>query len=138
MKNLNDILELDKLDIQDLFTYRFIFDDPKDLVDLEMDINDLSLYPDRINGSYKDEWCHYIKGSINRILAQQSLEKTESNIIALIEQRRSRLKDKADLYEALHDKIVRAQAIKNEPKVTVLKTAVHQYLDRIINPNRWP
>lgn len=52
------------LNIQSIFTLRYLFDVPNDIVNLQKDIEDLSDFPQRLNASYRDEWIRFIKKSI--------------------------------------------------------------------------
>ena len=47
---------LSSLSIESLLLLRLAFNNEQDIVDIEQDINDLYLFPERLAFSYPDEW----------------------------------------------------------------------------------
>ena len=55
-----DKLPISRLSDEALLAFRVLFDDPLDIVDLAQDISDLTLYPERLQESYRKEWEAYV------------------------------------------------------------------------------
>ena len=58
-----------------LLSLRVALDDPQPYLDLEQDIQDLYLYPERLTYSYPDEWRAYIRQQLlKRCISDEALQ----------------------------------------------------------------
>ncbi len=117
---MSDIPELDTL-----FAYRFIFDDPKDLVNLDQDVKDLQGFPERLDGSYKQEWWTYVK----RATARQKLDLNEFDLEEALSNLSS---DDQERFNELLSHIERAESINSNDKVKVIKSPLKAYIESLI------
>ena len=61
---LKDKLPISRLSDEVLLAFRVLYDDPLDIVDLEQDVSELTLYPERLVESYRKEWEVYVLTAI--------------------------------------------------------------------------
>ena len=55
------------LSLSSLFIYRYLLDQPNDIVNLQKDIQDLPFFPERLNASYQDEWIIFCKKAVSKL-----------------------------------------------------------------------
>ncbi len=61
---LKDKLPISRLSDEVLLAFRVLYDNPLDIVDLEQDVSELTLYPERLVESYRKEWEVYVLTAI--------------------------------------------------------------------------
>lgn len=61
---LKDKLPISRLSDEVLLAFRALYDNPLDIVDLEQDVSELTLYPERLVESYRKEWEVYVLTAI--------------------------------------------------------------------------
>jgi hypothetical protein len=112
-------------DINALFTLRFILDDPKDIVDLQQDILDLQSYPERLYGSYINEWKAYVlKRGRDAQLNIDTLDL--AHIVKNFEE------DESLSYQHLVGIVNQTRAIVQSDKVKVIKSPLQAYIEALI------
>lgn len=112
-------------DIITLFTYRYLFDEPQPPHDFKQDIEDLRTFPERLELSYVDEWCSYIRRYINR-------NKLSDEQIEMLKERLA-IPEVFEEYQYLKSIAVTAFKINNSPEVSVIDTPLKDYLNKLIN-----
>jgi hypothetical protein len=108
-----------------LFTYRYLLDEPQPPHDSKQDIEDLRVFPERLEVSHVDEWRSYIRRYINRNkLSEKELETLSErlNIPAVSEE-----------YQYLKSIVITALKINDSPDVKVINTPLKDYLNKLIN-----
>ena len=63
---IEDVLANDLNDIYDLLALRLLFAPQEWTMDIEQDIRDLYVYPERLDSSYRDEWRRIAKRALFR------------------------------------------------------------------------
>lgn len=117
-------MPLEDLDIYTLFAYRYLVDDSKDIVDLESDVKDLQIFPERLYDSYKAEWISYIK-------RQQA--KDENLKIRLSNFDFSHWEEfESTKYRRMLELVKRADAISGTDNVTVLQSPLTTYVNQLL------
>lgn len=111
-------------DIITLFTYRFLLDEPTDVINLSKDIDDLAIYPERIVDSYPAEWRSYVQAALRRHPQPQSLvPKVQAQLAG---------STAATPYAAMCEKILRALAVCNSDNLHLIKHPVRVAVERLI------
>ena len=113
------------LDITSLFIFRFVMDNKKDIVNLDQDIQELHFYPERLNGSYRNEWITYVKKRAYELKIPLTVSKATQILNELPE------KDKKKFYELL-DIIKKAELINDSDNINVIKTDVKAYIEKLL------
>ncbi|MFT4653521.1 MAG: hypothetical protein ACI82S_001173 [Patiriisocius sp.] len=121
-------IEKDKaitLDIYTVFTYRYMFDDKNDIVDLGSDVRDLHQFPERLLGSYSAEWQKYNKKAANKLHLDLSAEKAKilADDLTFIQQK--------ELSEFLGI-IEKATVISTSSNIKVIKTNLKSYTEFLL------
>ena len=70
---INNILELEDCHPVALLWYRMVLDVPNDIVNLQQDVLDLYLFPERLQESYRNEWQVYIRKALMQRCTEQVL-----------------------------------------------------------------
>jgi hypothetical protein len=71
---------LNTLSYRSLLLLRVALESPDDVTNIEQDITDLYLFPERLELSYKDEWLAYIKRALAHInISQDELQAIMNN-----------------------------------------------------------
>jgi hypothetical protein len=55
------------LGLPNIFVFRYLLDQPNDIVNLQKDIDDLPFFPERLNASYQDEWIVFCKKTVSKL-----------------------------------------------------------------------
>ncbi len=119
------MIELEKADVITLFTYRYLVDKSDDIVDLRQDVLDLQSFPERLYGSYQEEWKRYIK----REIATKQMSK---NLIQL-DLEDVLTSDSLEEYEALKQIVSTAMQVESTENVKVIDTPLKVYINRLMN-----
>ncbi|MEM0912054.1 MAG: hypothetical protein AAGJ37_13825 [Pseudomonadota bacterium] len=116
--------DLDTADVMTLFTFRYLLDKPNDIVDLTQDVLDLQAFPERLFGSYKEEWTRYIKREL-------ATKQTSKNLIHL-DIKEVLSSDSLEEYESLKQIVSMALSIEATEKVIVIDTPLKAYLNQLM------
>lgn len=116
---------MDNEHIYTIFTYRYVFDQNKDIVDLKQDVLDLRQFPERLFGSYSHEWGKYNK----KIIQRQKLEVSKSNVKHLVN---SLSFEKQKELEYLLSIIEKAMLVATSTNIIVIKSELKSYIENLI------
>ena len=108
-----------------LFTYRYLLDEPQPPHDFKQDIEDLRVFPERLEVSHVDEWRSYIRRYINR----NKLSNAELETLT----KRLDTPEVSEEYQYLRSIVITALKINNSPEVKVINTPLKEYLNKLIN-----
>ena len=109
-------------DIESLFTLRYIYNDPTDIVDIRADIEDLRAFPERLNGSYCDEWVAYLR----RKLKQHQLNTDPDDILNTL------TKSQREEHDYLLSIIQDANIISSSNNIKVIKSPLKTYIEQLV------
>lgn len=112
-------------DIYTVFTYRYIFDDKNDIVDLGSDVRDLHQFPERLLGSYSAEWQKYNRKAANKLSLDLSEEKAKILVDGLTRIQQKELSDFLVVIE-------KACVISTSPNIKVIKTNLKSYTEFLL------
>lgn len=122
-------LALSDRNIEELLALRLLFDDPRDIVDLDQDIKDLEFFPERLTTSYRQEWITYI---CRAIAAQcKSVEDEDERAYAgTIQSKANELQDSDnERYRRLLVFVNRAQGISENDNVVSMPNPLRKRLE---------
>jgi hypothetical protein len=108
-----------------IFTYRYVFDQNNDIVDLKQDVLDLRQFPERLFGSYCYEWGKYNK----KVMHRQEIEVGKSNVKHLVN---SLSLDKQKELEYLLSIIQKAMLVATGTNIIVIKSELKSYIENLI------
>ncbi|WP_296044516.1 hypothetical protein [uncultured Alteromonas sp.] len=108
-----------------LFTYRYLLDEPQPPHDFKQDIEELNVFPERLEISHVDEWRSYIR----RYISRNKL--TNEQIEALTQ--RLDIPEVYEEYQYLKSIVITALKINDSPDVKVINTPLKEYLNKLIN-----
>ena len=74
------------LDLRNLFVFRYLLDEPNDIVNLKKDIEDLPFFPERLTASYQDEWLVFCKKTISKLGLKHISERECSFLVGASEE----------------------------------------------------
>ena len=111
-------------DIIRWFAYRYLLDQPNDVVRIEKDIDDLAIYPERIVESYPAEWQYFVQSALRR----------RPDAPHVHEQAAVMLERPWDFpaYAVMYEKIRRALRVYDANNVHVIKHPVRVAIERLI------
>ena len=115
-KNNNEIVTL--------FTYRYLLDEPQPPHDFKQDIEDLRVFPERLEISHVDEWRSYIRRYINR----KKLSDTELETLT----KRLDIPEISEEFQYLKAILITALKINDSPEIKVINTPLKAYLNKLI------
>jgi len=107
--------KIDQLPIDKLFALRVVLDNPNDNVDLNQDVNELSLYPERLYDSYIHEWRAYVK----RAIVKRVEEGKYDDLIYYLEREIS-IKTQSQEYKEMYAIIEQNERMNKAENVTFL------------------
>ncbi|MFT6271013.1 MAG: hypothetical protein ACJAVV_003852 [Alphaproteobacteria bacterium] len=112
-------------DIYTIFTYRYIFDENNDIVDLASDIRDLHQFPERLLGSYSAEWQKYNKRAASKLNIDLSEERVKVLVDGLTRFKQIELSEFLVFIE-------KAIVIDKSPNIKVIKTDLKSYTESLL------
>lgn len=115
----------EKLDLNTLFTLRYLLDIKNDIVNLKQDVLDLQYFPERLDGSYKQEWLTYIKRQCHKREIELS-QKTAQAFLGTLNE------DQVSEYRALLTQVQQTENINNSENIKVIKTNVKAYIEHLL------
>ncbi|WP_334060916.1 hypothetical protein [Alteromonas sp. S005] len=128
-----DKLPISRLSDEALLAFRVLFDDPLDIVDLAQDISDLTLYPERLQESYRKEWEAYVlKALAFEIRKHDSLSPAE--FIELTMSKVEAIQRNDDTYQNLLRQVHHAKTILQSENTVVFPTPLRQQLTAFLLP----
>ena len=124
---------VDELAILELLMARIALDKPRATENLEQDILDLYLFPERLTDSYPDEWRSFIKRHVKQYASE---EHKLNSIMSLlhhpeIENKIESIRMRFERYRKI---ISEAQAIVNSDAVATIETPLHRWLSKLVDP----
>ena len=108
-----------------LFTYRYLLDELQPPHDFKQDIEDLRVFPERLEISHVDEWRSDIRRYINR----NKLGNAELEALT----KRLDTPEVSEEYQYLRSIVITALKINTSPEVKVINTPLKEYLNKLIN-----
>jgi hypothetical protein len=117
-------------DIQTLFIYRYLLDKPDPIVDLKQDIEDLTYFPERVEGSYRAEWLTYVKKQLHQLKQQD--QETQTAFWQALTFKMEQPEEDEQLSQAL-SKIEQSLKIASDSKVSVIKIPVKTYIEQLLS-----
>lgn len=128
-------LDLKNVDMTLLFALRMVFDRARDIVNLDNDIKDLLIYPERLEGSYRDEWSTYISRAIAKevkIKVERDGTTSAEDYLSLIEEKVDNLVLSEDArYQHLLSLVKQAQSVSNSKTVSVFPHPLKKQLEKL-------
>lgn len=118
-------MERENLNLATLFIFRFVLDKQNDIVNLHQDIQDLHFYPERLQGSYKQEWMTYVKKRVYELKLELTDDKAQELFNKLPDEK------KQEFYQ-LSEIIEKAEQINNSDNINVIKTGVKAYIEQLL------
>lgn len=115
-------LNITSLSLTSLLLLRVALDDETDNTDLEQDIQDLFLFPERLLDSYPDEWRSYIKRRAVKLNINLNNMDEDSKLARLIRAHKSK-------YENLLTVLQDIEALLDAGNVSSFKTPLHKWLE---------
>jgi hypothetical protein len=129
---------LNTLSYRSLLLLRVALESPDDVTNIEQDITDLYLFPERLELSYKDEWLAYIKRALAHInISQDELQAimnndSSQNIDAA--KHFNQLITEADpKYQRLVYVLIEVEQLNSSSNISPLKTPLHRWLEWVIS-----
>jgi hypothetical protein len=129
---------LSSLSLESLLLLRLAFNNTQDIVDIEQDINDLYLFPERLASSYPDEWRSYIKRHLGKLgLNSDSLADILNDQHQHHSQQLARLHQQVKCAEPQYNRLINildeVRASQQSGNVVPLKTPLHRWLEWAIS-----
>lgn len=112
-------------EIVTLFTYRYLLNEPQPPHDFKQDIEDLRVFPERLEISHVDEWRSYIRRYINR----KKLSDAELETLT----KRLDIPEISEEFQYLKSILITALKINDSPEIKVINTPLKNYLNKLIN-----
>ncbi len=118
-------MEQENLNFATLFIFRFVLDKPNDIVNLHEDIQDLYFYPERLHGSYKQEWMTYVKKRAHELNYALTNDKAEELFKKLPAEKKQKFYELSEIIE-------KAEQINQSENINVIKTDVKAYIEQLL------
>ena len=132
-KQLKEKLPISRLSDDVLLALRVLYDDPLDVVDLKQDIDDLTLYPERLQDSYRKEWETYVlKALAEDLKREEALSANEfiENIMERVEE----VEKNDTAYAAYRPLIAQAKSINESGNTLIFPSPFRQQLMAFLLP----
>ena len=128
---------LNTLSYRSLLLLRVALESPDDVANIDHDIADLYLFPERLELSYKDEWLAYIKRALARInISQDELQAIMNNDSSQdmdAAKKFNQLITEADSkYQRLVNVLTEVEQLNSSSNISPLKTPLHRWLEWVI------
>ena len=129
---------LSSLSLESLLLLRLAFNNEQDIIDIEQDINDLYLFPERLTSSYPDEWRSYIlshlgKLGLNSTILADILSDSQPPSTSQLEILQQQIKQAEPKFRLLIKIIDDVRASEQSNNVVPLKTPLHRWLEWAIS-----
>lgn len=130
---LKEKLPISRLSDEALLAFRVLYDDPLDIVDLEQDILELALYPERLEESYRKEWEVYVlKAMATALKANSHISSAE--FIALVMKQVEEIQETNDKFKKLVQYVENAKRISEAENTIVFPSPLRQQLMAFLLP----
>ena len=126
-------LPISRLSDEALLAFRFLFDDPLDIVDLAQDISDLTLYPERLKDSYRKEWEAYVLKALAFEIKQHT-DVSPAEFIELVMNKVEAIQQNDNTYQNLLRQVHHAKSILQSENTVVFPTPMRQQLTAFLLP----
>ena len=130
---LKEKLPISRLSDDVLLALRVLYDDPLDIVDLKQDIDDLTVYPERLHDSYRKEWETYVLKSLAAEL-KSNCDLSASEYIESVMQRVEDVEQNSASYAAFLEKVTQAKQINESGNTLVFPSTFRQQLMAFLLP----
>lgn len=108
-----------------MFTYRYVFDQKNDIVDLRQDVLDLAQFPERLTGSYSCEWEKYNRKAMYEKKIEAGDDKLKELLINLSFEKRKEL----EYLLCVVEKTILVLASSN---IIVIKSELKSYIENLL------
>jgi len=133
LNKLKEILPLSRISIDLLLALRFLYDTKSDVVDLNQDILDLTVVPERLSDSYRHEWEAYVlRAIILDMKDNHGVEPTE--FINSMLNRVEMVKTESDELKKLNTLVEQADAINGANNTCPFPSPWRQQLMTLLLP----
>jgi hypothetical protein len=112
-------------DIYTVFTYRYIFDEKNDIVNLHSDVYDLQHFPERLMSSYNAEWQKYNRKAANKRNLDLSAQQAKILVSKLTDSQQKELSEFLQVIE-------KTAAINASSNIKVIKTEFKSYIESLL------
>ena len=82
---IDKVFDFNSISVVELLNLRLLLHDHDPMIDLERDLKELSLYPERLTGSYQYEWLTYCRRALFSKCKEQKFSSIETLNTFLIE-----------------------------------------------------
>jgi hypothetical protein len=121
----NSKTKIDNKHILTMFTYRYVFDQKNDIVDLRQDVLDLAQFPERLTGSYSCEWEKYNRKAMYEKKIEAGDDKLKELLINLSFEKRKEL----EYLLCVVEKTILVLASSN---IIVIKSELKSYIENLL------
>jgi len=133
LNQLKEVLPLSRISIDLLLALRFLYDTKNDVVDLKQDVSDLSVVPERLSDSYRQEWEAYVLRAI--VLDMKDNEGIEPTVfINTMLERVDELKAESNELKSLSKQVEQADAINSANNTSTFPSPWRQQLMTLLLP----
>ena len=130
---LKDKLPISRLSDEVLLAFRVLYDDPLDIVDLEQDVSELTLYPERLVESYRKEWEVYVLKAMAKALKANS-HTSSAEFIASVMKQVEEIQETSDMFKKLLHHVKSAKRINQAENAIVFPSPLRQQLMAFLLP----
>lgn len=130
---LKDKLPISRLSDEVLFAFRVLYDDPLDIVDLEQDVSELALYPERLTESYRKEWEVYVLKAMAKALKANS-HTSSAEFIESVMKQVEEIQETSDMFKRLIHHVQNAKSISQTKNAIVFPSPLRQQLMAFLLP----
>lgn len=114
-----------------LFNLRLLLHTPEPMINLERDLEELSLYPERLITSHKDEWLHYCRRKL--FTDCKKLDSAEeATVKAYLESIVSKLKSLKDIDSPQAETIQRTLTVSESDYVALFESSASRRIRKLI------
>lgn len=130
---LKEKLPISRLSYEALLAFRVLYNDPLDIVDLEQDVLELALYPERLKESYRKEWEVYVLKAMAKALKANSHTSSAEFIESVIKQVEE-IQETSDMFKKLVHHVQNAKSINQTKNAIVFPSPLRQQLMAFLLP----
>lgn len=121
----NSKTNIDHKHILTIFTYRYVFDQKNDIVNLRNDIVDLEQFPERLTGSYCYEWEKYNRKAMH----EQKLDGADDKLQELVSKLSFEKQKELEYLLCIIEKTMLVMAASN---IIVIKSEFKSYIEKLL------
>ena len=121
----NSKTNIDLKHILTIFTYRYVFDQKNDIVNLRKDIIDLEQFPERLTGSYCYEWEKYNRKAMH----EQKTDSANGTLKELVSKLSFAKQNELEYLLTIIEKTLLIMAASN---IIVIKSEFKSYIENLL------